>query len=268
MATKFIIRHLCSIFYRHSAKKKKSHSSRTVNRVFGHWATSTADDVPPPYTDSPETKTYSQDEKHSPPPQFTSPRLQLCSHESLSFEELQKIATSLAINSTDQPVNALTPNCHAHRSQSTPATVNSNSVCCVSSPGLLRGSGTYALEDRKDPSHDPSVILGFHWDLGYLDGIRSQVQTAAELQLFMAADAIRLCPHKWICDSDVVNAIYAFVQKPSRCEVTTGCDHCNTKIKVSVKMEGSDETCRVTTQRYLGTAEKPNDPMWLAQCGV
>lgn len=268
MATRFIIRHLCSIFYRQPAKKKKPHSFRTVNRVFGDWATSAAGEVPPPYTDSPESKTYSQDEKHSPPPPFTSPRLQLCSHESLSFEELQKIATSLQINSTDQTINALSPSCRAHRSQSAPAATNPNSICCVSSPGLLRGSGTYTLEDRKDPSHTPSVILCFHWDLGYLDGIRSQVETAAELQLFMAADAIRLCPHKRICDSDVVNAIYGFVRKPSGQEVITGCGLCNTKIKVSVRVEGSDQTCRVTTQRYLGTAEKADDPIWLAQCGV
>lgn len=266
MATQFF-KNILSIFSRKPARKERSHSLRTINGVFGHWATSTAEDVLPPYTDSPQNKSHFHDEKHPPPPPFASPRLQICSHESLSFEDLQKIAKSLAIGNIGGSIDALTPSCHEHRSQSDYAAENTEKEC-VSSPGLLRGSGAYSSQVSTDPSHTPSVILRFHWDLGSLDGVRAQVETAAELQQFLRADGVWLCPHKQICDLDVINAIYGFVKKPSWREVTTDCDHCATEIKICTRMEGGDETCRVTTKRYLGTVETPNDPTWLAQCGV
>lgn len=266
MATK-IFQKILSIFYPLPTKKEEPHSSRTINRVFGDWATSAVEDLPPPYTDSPESKSHSQNEKLPSSPPFVCPRLQICPHEMLSFEDLQKVADSLTTRNADETIDALTQSCHEHRSQIDPAVKEPKSVC-VSSPGLLRGFGTYASEDSKDPAHAPGVALLFHWDLGSLDSMRGQVENAAELRHFLSADGIRLCPHKQISDSDVVNAIYAFVTRQSEKEVFTSCDCCNTEIKVSSRMEGDDQTCRVTTKRYLGTLERPDDPVWLAQCGV
>lgn len=260
-----IFQKIFSIFYQQP--KKKGYSVSTINGVFGDWETSTVEEVPPPYADSPEDKTCFQDEKSSPSPPFTSPRLQCCPHETLSFERLQEITDSLTIKNTGETIDALAPSCQHHRSRFDPAAKDAKHIC-ESSPSLLKGSGIYALEGSKAPSHTPSVVLCFHWDLPFIHGIRGQVDSAAELQYFLGADGISLCPHKQISDSDVINAIYGFVKRPSGREILTSCNRCGTEINISSRMEGDDETCRVTTKRYLGRVEKANDPRWLAQCGV
>ena len=262
-----LFRKMFSLFYKQPTTKGEPYSVSTINGVFGDWATSTVDDLPPPYADSPENKTYFQDEKCSPPPPFASPRLQCCPHETLSFEGLQEIASSLAIKNTGETIDALTPSYHEHRSRFDPTAKDAKHIC-ESSPSLLKCSGTYALEGSKGPSHTPSVVLCFHWDLAFIHGIRGQVESAAELQYFLGADGISLCPHKQISDSDVINAVYGFVKRPSGREIFTSCDCCDTEINICTRMEGDDETCRVTTTRYLGRAERANDPRWLAQCGV
>ncbi|KAL9067161.1 MAG: hypothetical protein Q9161_007057 [Pseudevernia consocians] len=266
MASKFL-RMIYSFFYYQPTEVKEAHFCRTINSVFGDWATSAGEDLPPPYTDSSKSKTHFQDEKKHPPPPFPAHRLQVCPHETLSFEGLQKTANSLAIRNTDDAIDALTLSCPEHHSQSDP-TVQKAQHVCVSAPSLLRGFGTYISERSKNAPHSPTVILCFHWDFGFLDGVRAQVETAAELQQFLGADGIWLCPHKQISDSDIVNAMYSFVKRPSGREVITGCDRCDTEIKICTRMEGGDETCRVTTKRYLGSMDKADDPQWLAQCGV
>ena len=262
-----LFRKICSFFYRQSTMVEESKSFRTINHVFGDWATSATEDLPPPYTDSPKSKTHSQDEKYSPSPPFTAPQLQLCPHETLSFERLHNTADAIASMNTGETIDALTLSCNEHHSQPDPTSKNARYIC-VSSPSSLRGCGTYSSESGKDPSHTIGVMLSFSWELGFLDGVRVQIETAAELQHFLHANDIWLCPHKQISDSDVVNAIYSFVKKPSGPKVTTGCDRCDTDIKVYTSMEGCDQMCRVTTKRYLGLLEKSDDPIWLAQCGV
>ncbi|CAD6593143.1 MAG: hypothetical protein ASARMPREDX12_006864 [Alectoria sarmentosa] len=262
MPSRFL-RNIRSVFHRQPTKKEEAPSFRSTNCVFDDWATSAVEDLPPPYTDSPESETHFQDKKHFTLPPFASPCLQICPHETLSFEALQKTATSLGIGNTSETIDALTLSCHEHRSQSDGA-----KNVCTSSPGLLRGFGTYSSQGNNDPVHSRSVLLSFHWDLEFLDGVRGQVDTAAELQHFLGADGIWLCPHKRISDSDVINAIYGFVKWPSGSEVRTSCDCCDTDIKILARKEGDDEMCRVTTKRYLGAVEKPDDPQWLAQCGV
>ena len=262
-----LLKRIRFLFYQQPKEKREAHTFHTINGVFRDWATSTVEDIPPPYTDALESKTVFVDTKRYLPPPVADPCLRICPHETVSFEGLQKIANALAISNTGATIDALTPACHKHCGQSGPDAKNAKSVC-ASSPGLLRGFGTYTSEGSKDPSQTPVVILCFNWDLGILDGIRAQVETAAELQYFLSAQGVWLCPHKRISDSDIVNAIYGFVKRQRRRKVVTGCDRCNTEIKILTKMEGDDETIRVTTKRYLGTAAKANDSLWLSQCSV
>ncbi|KAF6229474.1 hypothetical protein HO173_011514 [Letharia columbiana] len=266
MASQFF-KMMRSLFYQQSTKQEKANSFHTINGVFGDWATSAVEDVPPPYTESPEGKTHFQDEKDILPPPFAGPCLQICPHEALSFEDLKNTISSTAMKNHGEIVDALTLGCHEPRSQFDLAAVDPKHVC-VSSPSSLRGFGTYASHVGKEPARAPGIMLSFQWDLGWLDGVRAQVETAAELQQFLNADGIWLCPHKRINDSDIVNAIYGFVKRPLGREVLTGCDSCDTEITILARREGNDETCRVTTRRYLGAVETPDDPIWLAQCGV
>lgn len=266
MATQFL-RKFLTLFYRQPKKNEKAHAYRTVNGVFGDWATSADEDLPPPYTDSPKSRTHFEDERDLPPPSFAHPSLQICPHQTLSFENLQEVAKSLTTSSTDETIDALTPSCREHRNQSDGTTEKAKTVC-VSSPGLLRGFGAFVSEGGSDPAKISGVALCSHWDLGSLGGIRGQVETAAELQQFLCADRIQLCPHKRISDSDVINTIFGFIKRASAQEVITGCDRCDTEVKVFARMEGDDQVCRVTTKRCLGTMKEPDDPVWIAQCGT
>ena len=254
MATRYIHK-LVSLFYRQPSQKEDPHSFRTVNGVFGDWTTFAEEDIPPPYT---------QDDDYLPPPPFEAPHLRICPHETISFEDLQQVVNSLAIKPTDKTMDALMTSCHGHCSVSHPVTGNTQTIC-HSSPGFLIGIGTYALKDRKDTS---GVVLDFLWDLGLLDGVRAQIETAADLKHYLDAEDVLLCPHKRISDSDVINAIFGFVKRRSSQDVTARCDRCATKIKVIVRPQGDHQVCYVTTRRYLGWVEKSDDPDWLAQCSV
>lgn len=266
MAAHFL-RKFLPFFYRRPKKSKKAHYYSTVNGAFDDWATSADQDLPPPYSDSPKSRTHFQDEKDLPPPPLVQPSLQICPHQTLSFQNLQEIANSLTTTSTDETIDALTASCREHRSHFDGASEKTK-IVCVSSPGLLKGFGTFVPEDRRDPAHDSRVALCVHWDLGSLGGIRGQVETAAELQQFLCADGIQLCPHKRISDPDVITAIFGFIKRASAQEVSTGCNRCDTEVKVVAKVEGDDWMCRVTTKRYLGTMKEPDDPVWIAQCGA
>ena len=256
MATRYIHKFL-SLFYRQPNKREDARSFRTVNGAFGDWVTSAVEDVPPPYID---------DEEYLPPPPFEVPRLPICAHETISFENLQQIVNSLTIKPTDETIDALMMSRHKHYSRLDPTTRKTTAICISSR--LLIGSGTYALVDGEDSLHPSSVVLCFDWDLGLLGGVKSQVETATELKHFLDAESIPLCPHKQMSDSDVINAIFGLVTRRSSQDVVTGCDRCGTEIKVIVRMEDDDEICYVKTKRYLGTMEKPDDPVWLAHCSV
>lgn len=266
-----LLKKTCSLFCKHSSKKEEEEapSFHTVNGVFGDWLTTAVEDFPPPYALGPENKTYLSEE-HAfpppPPPPFANPCLQICSHETLSFEALQKIATSLAISNSGETIDAL-QSCDGRHSHFE-STANNAKYVCRSSLGLLRGSGTYASERSKNRAHTPVVALSFQWDLGSLAGVRAQVENAAELQHFLSRDCVWLCAHKGISDYDIINAIYGFVKRRSTQKVITSCDRCGTEIRISATMERHDETCRVSTKRYLGTAKEADDTMWLVQCGI
>ena len=105
MATQFFHK-ILSVFHRQPTKRENQHSFRTVNRVFGDWATSTREDLPPPYTDSTKGKTHFQHMRYSPPPPFVCPRLQICPHEMQSLEDLQKIVNPLTIGNTNETIDA------------------------------------------------------------------------------------------------------------------------------------------------------------------
>ena len=181
----------------------------------------------------------------------------------MSYDGLKQKITSAAIKNAD----TLTLHCQEHHCQSNSAPGDTE-ITCISSRGFLRGFGAFSHESVGLSGRTPELILSLDWDLGSLDSIRCQVETVAELQQFLSTDDIWLCPHKRINDSDVVNALYGFLNRNSGREISTGCDCCDTRIKVIATKKWNDETCRVTTKRFLGTMEKPEDPVWLAQCGV
>ena len=263
MVIRYISR-ILSFFYRQHDKRE---DNRTVNGVFGDWITSYVEDVPPPYTVSEGGKVHYPVIEYLSPPPLEAPCIRICPHETMSFEDLQQVVKALATKHINEPIDALTMSCHEHRNHLDPGT-NKNKIVCTSSPGLLTGSGTFALENGKNNSHSPGVLLCFDWDLGLLDALRCQVESAVELKHLLSADAILLCPHKQMSDSEIINAIFGFLKTPSSRDSISRCEGCDTEIKVMIRLDGDDQICHVTTNRYLGTVEEPDDPVWLAQCSI
>ena len=263
MASRFL-RRLVSLFHRQRTKEKETGSVSTNDGVFGDLATPAVYDIPPPYHDLAEEHVPILEKKYPASAQH----LRICPHQAVSFEGLKKKCTSTAIqNTSSKSIDALELRCQEHRCQSSPAAGDTKGIC-LSSHCFLRGSGTFSFENVGISGRTTDLVLSFEWAIESLDGIRCQVETAAELQQFLSMDGISLCPHKRINDSDIVNALYGFLNRNSGRHISTRCDCCDTKIKIVATQEGNDETCRVTTQRFLGTMEKPDDPVWLAQCGV
>ena len=267
MAFRFL-RRLVSLFDQQKTKEKQTDSISTNDGVFGDLATSAVYDIPPPYHDLAEENVPILEKKYpaSDPP-LVSPNLRICPHQAVSFDGLKTKSTSAAIKNTSKSIDALELPCQEHPCQSTPGAGDTKGIC-ISSRGFLRGFGAFSHDNAGLSGRTPDLVLSFDWDIGSLDGIRYQVETAAELQQFLSMDDIWLCPHKKISDSDIVNALYGFLNRNSGREISTSCDCCDTKIKIVATKKGNDETCRVTTKRFLGTMEKPDDPVWLAQCGV
>ena len=267
MASRFL-RRLVSLFHQQRTKEKETDSISTNDGVFGDLKTSAVYDLPPPYHDLVEEKAPILEEKHlaSAPP-AVSPNLRICPHQTVSFDGLRKTCTSAAIKNTSKNIDALELHCPEHRCQCTPGAGDTKGIC-ISSRCLLRGFGSFSHENADLSGRTPELVLSFDWDIGSLKGIRCQVETAAELQQFLGMDAIWLCPHKRISDCDIVNALYGFLNSHSEREISTHCDCCETEITIVAAKEGNDETSRVTTKRVLGTMERPDDPVWLAQCGV
>ena len=267
MASRFL-KKFVSLFHQQRTKEIETDSVSKNEGVFGDLATSAVYDIPPPYHDLAEEKAPILEEKYpaSIPP-TVSPSFRICPHQAVSFDSLKRKCTSTAITNTSKSVNALELLCQQHRCQFIPGAGDTKSIC-ISSRCSLRGFGTFSHENAGLSGRTPDLVFSFNWDVGSLDGIRCQVETAAELQQFLSMDDIWLCPHKRINDSDIVNALYGFLNKNSGREISTSCDCCETKITIVATKEGNNETCRVTTKRFLGTMEKPDDPVWLAQCGV
>ena len=263
MVTRYFSR-IISFFFRQHDKREDNH---TVNGVFGDWTTSYVEDVPPPYTDSPVSKVNYPVVEYLPPPPFQAPCLRICPHETMSFEYLQQVVKPLATRPMNEVISALTTSCHDHRNHRDP-TIRKTKTVCTSSPGLLTGSGTYALEDGKNTSHILGIVLCFDWDLGLLDALRCQVESAVDLQHLLGAEGIPLCPHKQMSDSEIINAIFGFLKTPSSRDSISRCGTCDTEIEVVLRLDGDDQICHVKTKRYLGTLEELNDPVWLAQCSV
>ena len=267
MASCFL-RRLVSLFHQQRTKEKATGSISMNDGVFGDLATSVVYDIPPPYHDLAEEKAPILEEKYpASAPSTASPNLRICPHQAVSFDGLKKNYTSTAIKNTCKNIDALDLRCQEHLRQSSPAAGDTKGIC-ISPRCFLRGFGSFSHKNAGLSGRTPELVLSFDWDIGSLDGIRCQVETAAELQQFLSMDDIWLCPHKRICDSDIVNALYGFLNRNSGHGISTSCDCCETKITIVATKEGNDETCCVTTKRFLGTMEKPDDPVWLAQCGV
>lgn len=235
------------------------------------------EDPPPPYTDHIGSFPCRTDEKPSWL-RRSEPRVSLCPHETVSFEQLQQVLASFKRETRGKSLDALacTPNSTAHHTHCVNATAKEGRTVCTTSPSSLKGSGSYTYQSSEDPATTSSLKLSFSWDLGSMAGIRFQCGSLSELQHFLSADGIWLCPHRQLSDPSIVRSIWEIIypsemsagpiDRHRAAEIACGCQSCDTKVRISTTQEGYDEALRVSTERWLGSGESRNDAAWLAQC--
>ncbi len=269
---------LLSFFRKPSKGKKKPALSSKKQKFWSNSTDTTVNDLPPPYTDAPNTAFNTEKLSVRNP---SSSFVQICPHETLSFERLATIADLPNIKTNGKKIDALRPDPDQHHRGHDKDTKEPQDSCkplgykVDSYIGSLKGFGTYRW--KKD-AHVPGIVLSYHWEMRCLVPDKVKGSSSTELQEFLEKTNIQLCPHKNISDMEIVNVIYGIVNpngKPAdpidrylAKEVGHDCGICGTKIKVYKRKDGKDKTCRVDTKRYLGKGESAGDINWLAQCAV
>lgn len=264
------------------AKDKKSALSSKKQKFWNNLTdTSAANDLPPPYSDASNTALHH--EKGSAPNSSTGV-VQVCPHESLSFDRLATIANLPNIKTNGKKIDALRPDPAQHHRGHDKDTKEPQDSCkplgykVDSYIGSLKGFGTYSW--KKDvlgvSPAAPGIVLSFHWEMRCLEPSKVNCNSLGELQAMFEKTEIQLCPHKKMSDIEIVNIIYTIVNpngKPAdpidrylAKEVGHDCGLCGTKIKIYKRKDGKDKTCRVDTKRYLGQGVDTCDGKWLAQC--
>ena len=249
----------------------------------GSKSSTTNPELPPPYSPIPINSGPGK-EKSSPVHNSRSV-VQVCPHEVLNFERLQRIANLPNFKTNSKKIDALASASEHHHRGHAMDTGDILDSCKPLGPdvsvttgyssivGSLKGFGTYVW---KSTGPVPGALLSFHWEMSCLENSKVQCESPAHLQTFLEKANIWLCPHKKISDLNLTNAMYGIINPLGKPvdpidrylaqEVGHDCAVCGTQIKVCKRKDGSSRKCRVDTVRFLGTAEHVNDPLWHGQC--
>lgn len=273
-----VLEKILSLFHRRTKEKENKKPTPNISRNFAE-----SHELPPPY--SPGHISPSLQKEKSQATQDLAGVVQICPHETLSFERLQRITNLPNFKQNGKKIDALTPTSEHHHRGHDKDTNEAQDSCkplgydVSNTSGYadfmasLKGFGTYIW---KSSGPVPGILLSFHWEMRCVDTTKVKCRSPNELQAFLEKTEIQLCAHKKISDMDVVNGIYGIVNplgKPvdpidryMTKEVGYDCEKCGTRIKVYKRKNGSERTCRVDTKRFLGKAEQNEDPVWRAQC--
>ena len=273
-----ILEKIISLFHKRTKERERSKPAldASMKSVENH-------ELPPPY--SPGHTSPGLHKEKSQATQDSDGVVQICPHETLSFDRIQRLTNLPNFKLNGKKIDALTPTSEHHHRGHDKDTKEAQDSCkplgynISTASGYsdivasLKGFGTYVW---KSSGPVPGILLSFHWEMRCLDSGKVKCDSPTELQAFLKKTKIQLCPHKNISDIDVVNGIYGIVNplgKPidpidryMAKEVGYDCERCGTRIKVYKRKNGSERTCRVDTKRFLGKAEAKEDSVWLAQC--
>lgn len=274
MAFQFLQKFL-SIFHKPAKDKKSALPSKKQKFWSNLTDCAPTNDLPPPYTDAPNSTTNNQ---KAAAPNPSTGFIQVCPHETLSFDRLITIANLPNLKTNSKKIDALRPDPAQHHRGHDKDTKEPQDSCkplgykVDSYIGSLKGFGTYSWK-RDIPV--PGIVLSFHWEMRCLDPSKVNCNSPTDLREMFEKANIQLCPHKKISDMDIVNIIYTIVNpngKPAdpidrylAKEVGHDCGVCGTKIKIYKRKDGKDKTCRVDTKRYLGKGKDMSDEIWLPQ---
>ena len=213
------------------------------------------------------------DQKPPVAPQSKPCCVQVCPHEVLSFERLQRILSLPGFKRSYKNLNALAagPDHELER-------WNSKNRRCTPRP--IKFDGLHASDNYSFSKE--SLVLTTQWDPPKRT-MESHYSSKSALQEFLQDLDIKLCPHKTFDDPWVIEVLYRAahpkerladpldqweadakfpIEAVERCKAQ--CQLCSTKFEMSTF---SSLTFLYVT-RDLGEGISPSDPVWLAQCSI
>ena len=199
--------------------------------------------------------------------------VQICPHETLSFERMKRIVCLPHFKYSRDKIGALTKIPGHHHVSSAEGTYR-----CTPYPkafGSLKAKGFYKYQLGYEGSYD-GLVLCVDWTMNFDKHMDLAGGCVSDLQRFLDPLDIQLCRHTKIGDARIASKLYGFCN-PSRAagdpveayeEVhrsrrTDRCTRCHTTFETY--KEG--KSCHILVKRYLGKGTSAYESRWLAQSG-
>ena len=217
-------------------------------------------------------------ESHLPAP--PDPRVQICPHETLSFDRLQRILAlpnfkDVFLNKT---LDALTANCTPSQqhdfspgSYTRTCRLPQAEGSCYTSP---QGTFVYHYDHNQR-----GLSLHSNWTFTHTPSAVDD--SYGTLRRFLDHTGVWLCPHRRLGDPVVAEALHGRLhpdqvmdpveQYEVQARSRDNCEACETGFEMDYgpgRLGGHQRVVTVSTARFVGGAEAVDDPVWRAQCGM
>lgn len=217
-------------------------------------------------------------EPKEPTPRAKSdPCVQICPHETLSYDRLQRILALPNFKEEQfhhKTLNALTAtsNPSAH-----PINLTDTRICGPPSTAgcftHLQGKLFYQYGDFR------RLYLHSEWTFAYTSDYGRENNSEDTFRRFLDNTGVWLCAHRKLSDPLVVKAVYGRLMPASvndpidhyvvQDEMHKECERCPTGFATEYRKEKHERLCTIKTMRLVWNGLDANDTtFWLAQCGL
>lgn len=198
--------------------------------------------------------------------------VQICPHETLSFERIKRIVRIPYFKDSGDVIDAFT---------NTPSLYHVPSIArthlCKPDPkgfSSLKANSFYKYQ-RAYEGRNGGLVLYVHWTMRF-DDHRDIAGSVLDLQRFLDTLDIRLCQHTKMSDLRITAKLYKLCnpsrpapdpveayEEMHRDRKREGCQGCHTTF--NTYKDGN--VCHILVKRYLGKGSSLYEKRWLAQCG-
>ena len=198
--------------------------------------------------------------------------VQICPHETLSFERMKRILHLPDFEDGKEKVGAFTKAPDYHHVPSSAGTYR-----CKPYPkafSCLKAKGYYKYQRGFERAW-VGLVLCVDWSMN-LDGHENFTGSRSRLQRVLNVLDIHICPHITMSHSSIATELFRFCnpsggegdpvqayEEAHRTRKTKQCSRCNTVFETY--QEG--RTCHILVKRYLGQGTSIYERGWLDQCG-
>ena len=198
--------------------------------------------------------------------------IQLCPHETLSFERMKRIVHLPFFKCSGDKIGAFTKAPSPHHVPSKAGTYR-----CKPYPksfSSLKANGYYRYQQGYEGGYE-GLILCIDWSMNFDDHM-DLVGSVSEIQRLLDALEIHLCQHTTLSDLRIATKLYRFChsnrlagdpveayEEAHRARRVDGCKKCHT----TFEMFQDENACHIQVKRYLGKGISAYERRWLAQCG-